>query len=109
MAEPEAGPNLRGRTQEGATLDDLLAEVPAGRSRVLVLSGEAAVGKTALLDLTVPHHPAVINEFNRRAQDAQLRLADQITRLAGSMAFVYLRIALFALWTLFMNATRGPH
>jgi DNA-binding CsgD family transcriptional regulator len=50
MAEKEAAPNLRGRTDECATLDELLAEVRAGRSRVLVLSGEAGVGKTALLD-----------------------------------------------------------
>jgi hypothetical protein len=47
------------------------------------------------LDLTVPHHPAVIDQFNKRAQDTQLRIADQITRLAGSMQFVYLHIALF--------------
>jgi chromosomal replication initiation ATPase DnaA len=31
-------------------LDRLLAEVRAGRSQVLVLRGEAGVGKTALLD-----------------------------------------------------------
>src|SRR5690349_3282755 len=53
MAEQEAGPNLRGRTEERATLDQLLAEVRAGRSRVLVLSGEAGVGKSALLDYLV--------------------------------------------------------
>jgi hypothetical protein len=50
------------------------------------------------LDSTVPHHPVVIDEINKRAQDAQLRLADQITRFAGSMVFVYLHIALFAMW-----------
>jgi uncharacterized membrane protein len=41
-------------------------------------------------DLTVPHHPAVIDQFNKRAEDAQLRIADQITRFAGPMAFVRL-------------------
>src|SRR5215468_4962582 len=55
MAEKEAGPRLRGRTEERATLDDLLAEVRAGRSRVLVLSGEAGVGKTALLEYLWAH------------------------------------------------------
>jgi AAA ATPase-like protein len=50
MSEKEAGPNLRGRTEERATLDELLADARAGHSRVLVLSGEAGVGKTALLD-----------------------------------------------------------
>jgi DNA-binding CsgD family transcriptional regulator len=41
---------LRGRRIECAVLDRLLAEVRAGQSRVLVLRGEAGVGKTALLD-----------------------------------------------------------
>jgi DNA-binding CsgD family transcriptional regulator len=41
---------LHGRKQECATLDRLLAEVQAGRSRVLVLRGEPGIGKTALLD-----------------------------------------------------------
>ena len=43
-------PGLRGRRTEQAALDRLLAEVRAGQSRVLVLRGEAGVGKTALLD-----------------------------------------------------------
>jgi len=41
---------LRGRRQELAELDRLLADLGAGRSRVLVLRGEAGAGKTALLD-----------------------------------------------------------
>jgi uncharacterized membrane protein len=60
------------------------------------------------LDLTVPHHPVVIEEFDKRAQDAQLRVADQITRFAGSMAFVYLHIALFAVWMLFIERSPWP-
>src|SRR5262245_32719787 len=40
------------------------------------------------LDAHVLHHPAVIEEFNKRASDAQLRVADQITAFAGSMNFV---------------------
>jgi hypothetical protein len=41
---------------------------------------------------------------NKRAQDAQLRIADQITRFAGSMQFVYLHIALFTVWMLFIES-----
>jgi hypothetical protein len=33
------------------------------------------------LDLTVPHHPAVIDQFNKRAEDAQPEL---LTRSPGS-------------------------
>jgi predicted ATPase len=41
---------LRGRGRERTALDRLLDEVRAGQSRVLVVRGEAGVGKTALLD-----------------------------------------------------------
>jgi uncharacterized membrane protein len=60
------------------------------------------------LDLTVPHHPAVIDQFNKRTEDAQLRIADQITRFAGSMQFVYLHIALFTAWMLFIERSPWP-
>ena len=41
---------LLGRSRECGELDRLIAGVRAGQSRVLVLRGEAGVGKTALLD-----------------------------------------------------------
>src|SRR6266851_1125798 len=40
---------LRGRGVECGVLDGLLADVRAGRSRVLVIGGEPGIGKTALL------------------------------------------------------------
>jgi DNA-binding CsgD family transcriptional regulator len=44
---------LRGRRQENAVLDRLLSAARTGRSDVLVLCGEAGVGKTALLESLV--------------------------------------------------------
>jgi DNA-binding CsgD family transcriptional regulator len=44
------GPGLRGRRHECETLDRLLTGVRAAESQVLVLRGEAGVGKSALLD-----------------------------------------------------------
>ena len=49
MSNSHPEPGLRGRRTECAALNQLLAEARAGQSRVLVLRGEAGVGKTALL------------------------------------------------------------
>src|SRR4051812_17560402 len=43
-------PGLLGRRSERDTLSSLVAAAKAGRSQVLVLRGEAGIGKTALLD-----------------------------------------------------------
>ena len=54
------------------------------------------------------HHPAVLAEQARRAEDVQLRIADKITAFAGSMNFVYLHIALFTIWMLFIESSPWP-
>jgi uncharacterized membrane protein len=51
----------------------------------------------------VVHHPVVIAAAEKRAQDLQLRVADGITKFAGSMMFVYLHIAAFVLWMLLVE------
>ena len=60
------------------------------------------------LDPNVVHHPAVVEQFNKRAADAQLRVADKITGFAGSMNFVYLHVALFAVWMLVLERSPWP-
>jgi uncharacterized membrane protein len=60
------------------------------------------------LDPNVLHHPAVVAQFERRANDAQLRTADRITAFAGSMNFVYLHAALFAIWMLVLEKSPWP-
>ena len=50
MPDGLTGARLRGRRREREMVDRLLAEVRAGQSQVLVLRGEAGVGKSALLD-----------------------------------------------------------
>ena len=47
---PGPGPALIGRHTERATLDRLLADARSEQGRVLVLRGEAGIGKTALLE-----------------------------------------------------------
>jgi len=46
----DPGQALRGRRSECNNLDHLLADARTGHSRVLVLRGEAGIGKTALLE-----------------------------------------------------------
>jgi uncharacterized membrane protein len=55
-----------------------------------------------------PRHPVVAAQLERRAADVQLRIADQITAFAGSMNFVYLHAALFAIWMLFVESDPWP-
>ncbi|GAB3888803.1 hypothetical protein GCM10029964_057100 [Kibdelosporangium lantanae] len=47
-----SGPTLLGRRSECETLDQLLTSARKGQGRVLVLRGEAGIGKSALLDYT---------------------------------------------------------
>jgi uncharacterized membrane protein len=54
------------------------------------------------------HHPAVLDEARRRSANVQLRLADRITAFAGSMNFVWLHAALFAVWMVFAERSPWP-
>jgi len=48
--------------------------------------------------LPPPVNPALVKHAQKRADDAQARVADAITRFAGSMTFVYLHVIWFASW-----------
>ncbi|WP_434318557.1 ATP-binding protein [Leifsonia sp. P73] len=89
--EDELGP-LRGRRDECAELERLLAAASSGRSGVLVLRGEAGVGKTALLGFAeqratgfaVVQATGVESEFelaNAVVQQVCARLLDGADRL----------------------------
>jgi uncharacterized membrane protein len=43
-------------------------------------------------------HPILTQQAEERAKKLQNRLADAITRFAGSMTFVYIHVLWFALW-----------
>jgi uncharacterized membrane protein len=60
------------------------------------------------LDPNVVHHPAVVEQFNKRFSDTQLRIADNITAFAGSMNFVYLHAVIFAVWMLVFEKSPWP-
>ena len=48
--------------------------------------------------LPEPINPALVKHAEARASDVQSRVADAITRFAGSMTFVYLHIIWFGCW-----------
>jgi len=53
-------------------------------------------------------HPAVDAFHESRAADVQLRVADAITRFAGSMPFVYVHAVVFAVWMLTVESSPWP-
>jgi uncharacterized membrane protein len=55
-----------------------------------------------------PKNPALREHARERAQSVQNRMADAITGFAGSMTFVYLSAALFALWMLLLERAPWP-
>jgi len=54
------------------------------------------------------HHPVVLEEAKRRGDKLQLRLADHITAFAGSMNFVWIHAALFAVWMVVLEKSPWP-
>ena len=65
---------------------------------------------TAVTAPTAPdqHHPVVESQKSDRSENLQLRVADWITRFAGSMRFVYIHIALFAVWMFAVEGDPWP-
>ena len=61
-----------------------------------------------ILDSDQTHHPTVIAEARKRNASFELRIADKITTFAGSMSFVWLHAALFAVWMLFLEKSPWP-
>jgi uncharacterized membrane protein len=67
-----------------------------------------ADGGGQIMDQTPLEHPVVAAHRARRAASVQLRIADRITAFAGSMLFVYLHAALFAVWMLVFERSPWP-
>ena len=63
---------------------------------------------TATDDRVRPIHPVTEAMMAQRAADLQLKVADRITAFAGSMPFVYLHAAVFALWMIVFEKSPWP-
>jgi uncharacterized membrane protein len=55
-----------------------------------------------------PRHPALAAVAEERAASTQLKIADGITKFAGSMIFVYVHIVIFAVWMLVFEKSPWP-
>ena len=53
-------------------------------------------------------HPVVAQTLAQRTENVQVRIADTITRFAGSMGFVYIHVAAFAVWMLWIEGNPWP-
>lgn len=53
-------------------------------------------------------HPVNLAVDRKLAGSREFRLADAITRFAGSMAFVYAHVAVFAIWMLVLEHNPWP-
>jgi uncharacterized membrane protein len=53
-------------------------------------------------------HPVNVAQRAQRAADLQLRVADAITKFAGSMTFVYIHAVAFAAWMLVAEKSPWP-
>jgi uncharacterized membrane protein len=101
MTTTDQGPTPLGPEPEQPTPTQLAD----GATRTATAAGDQA--RTEPPEPT-RHHPALLAEQARRADDVQLRIADKITAFAGSMNFVYLHIALFTIWMLFIESKPWP-
>jgi uncharacterized membrane protein len=54
------------------------------------------------------HHPAVAQDLAEHAQHVQARIADSITKYAGSMLFVYVHVVVFVVWMLLLEKSPWP-
>ena len=54
------------------------------------------------------HHPVVVAQQAKRNADVQLRVADAITKFAGSMMFVYIHVLIFAVWMIAIEVDPWP-
>jgi uncharacterized membrane protein len=104
MAKPDPGAQGAGdpRSQPERPEQAQPAAGAGGRE-----AGRGSERLAAQLDV-LRHHPVVLEQQAQRAADVQLRIADWITGFAGSMNFVYIHIALFTVWMLFIESKPWP-
>jgi uncharacterized membrane protein len=96
---PAAATDLDGRSRAGG----------ASTSPALASSAqEGPIGSSTRHRTQRIPHPALVRQAEERARKLQNRIADAITSYAGSMRFVYVHIAVFAIWMIWLEKTPWP-
>jgi DNA-binding CsgD family transcriptional regulator len=86
MLDRDAAPQIRGRHEEQAALDALVSRVRSGQSGALSVSGEAGVGKTALLDHVAQRAGASVRAERMVASESEMELVYAgLQQLCGHM------------------------
>ncbi len=85
-----------------------MTATPAARPRRRAYAAQSARRRKEILANQSAHHPTSVEQAIRHAGDLQLRVADAITAFAGSMRFVYIHVALFAVWMLLFERNPWP-
>jgi|RhiMetdeSRZDD1v2_1073273.scaffolds.fasta_scaffold767734_1 uncharacterized membrane protein len=97
-----------GKPNSGAEGPDRLGAQPEPHAAGTGGQADRLKDMQAKLQDTIRHNPVVLEQQAKRAADLQLRIADRITAFAGSMNFVYLHIAIFTIWMLFIESKPWP-
>jgi uncharacterized membrane protein len=105
---PAQTPHASGAAERAAKLKEMQAEQAAKLKQVQAEQAAKLKEVQAELSKSLRHSPVVLEQQAQRAHDVQLRIADGITAFAGSMNFVYLHIALFTIWMLFIESKPWP-
>jgi hypothetical protein len=104
MAKPDLSEERPGGPQAQPGMSKQMRLAASARSEATVAGDDRHTAKPKKSS----HHPVVLAEQAQRAADLQLRIADWITAFAGSMNFVYIHVALFTIWMLFIESKPWP-
>ena len=64
---------------------------------------EVASARTQVHQRPMIVHPVLAAQIEHRAANVQLRIADAVTKFAGTMMFVYIHAVAFAAWMIFFE------
>ena len=103
-----ARPSPAGTPPPGDARQPASTRLPSPIGHLVAIGHGREETRLSAQHLKVAHpHPALVKHAEERAKSLQNRIADRITRFAGSMNFVYLHVALFIVWMTLLEGSPG--